>query len=344
MASVIPSDSSVYYQGNYWNDIPEVQEYINQRVSGDPAKVWYLDFKKRYAAKPFKHALSVCCGKGWLERDFIDQNIVKKITAFDFGPELLAEADKAKGDRPIKFFQADANLMQLPVDEYDLIINYAALHHIQYLNRFLCMLAKSLKPGGILVNYDYIGPRRNQYGFKQWCHIMLENSKLPDFFRHKSLRYPHLPTMLATDPTEAIHSDAIIPTMERYFKIIDRTDINGGLAYMLLTHNPAIPSIKPKMRKKLVTQILQRDNELTDNGQVPPLFSYFIAQPNKKILKDSAQIKAYQQEENAREQYATEHLGCYTWHEYLLVKANPFIYTLYRLGIRVKQRVKRLVA
>jgi ubiquinone/menaquinone biosynthesis C-methylase UbiE len=335
MKSVIPSDANIYYHGNYWNDLPEVRKYMNERYNPSDPKHWVQDFQERYATKPFKKALFICCGNGWLDREFIDKKIVKEADAFDYSDDLLNDALKAKGKRKINYFQADANKFTLKENQYDLIVNNAGLHHVQYINRFIMILAKSLKPDGVFVNFDYIGPRRNQYGAKQWQHANRENEKLPDSVSVDTMIYPHLPTMLVSDPTEAIHSDLIIPTLERYFYLKERHDVNGGLAYLLLTHNPKIKTLKPVIRKKLVATILQKDDELTSKNEIPPMFSYFIAGPNKGALRMTARNNAFQDEENMRESVAENRIGTYSMYEYIRVLSHPYIYTF-------KQKLKKV--
>ena len=326
MVSTIPTDSNIYYHGDYWNDIPEVIAYMHKKFSGDPEVSWISDFKNRYAHKPFKHALFLCCGNGWLEREFIDEKIVKKATAFDYSQDLLDQALKAKGNRDISYFQADVNTIEFEENQFDLIVNCAALHHVQYIDRLMKVLLKSCQSQGYFLNFDYIGPSRNQYGAKQWKHIINLNKQLPEYIRHGNLHYPHLPTMLVSDPTEAIHSALIIPTMTNYFKLIEKNDTNGGLAYMLLTHNKKIKNLHPKLRKYWVKQILLQDNYLTNMREVPVMFSYFIAKPNKKILKNRHLLTQLRQIEESRENKAADRLGTYSLPDYLLVKYNPFIH------------------
>jgi len=342
MISAIPKDSNIYYQGGYWNDIPEVLSYMNQRFSGSKDIFWIPDFKERYAERPFNHALFLCCGNDWLERQFIDDGIVLKATAFDYSTNLLKQAKQAKGSRPIRYLQADVNKIDFIDNQFDLIVNSAALHHVQYINRLMRLLLKTIKPNGVFVNFDYIGPRRNQYGFRQWKQIKTVNNHLPRLIRNERLQYPDLPTMLDTDPTEAIHSDLIISTLQRYFKLIERNDVNGGLAYMLLTHNNKIKRLKLSVRKKWVTTILKLDQQLTTKGVVPPLFSYFIAQPTKASLKQTKLNKYYQKIEDNRELQATKYLGCYTLYEYLIVKTHHMLHQMYQSLQILKQRIKNI--
>lgn len=328
MKSVIPNNSNVYYQGEYWNDIPEVYEYINNKCNFENPSSWVIDFKNRYAKKPFKNALFICCGNGWIDRTFIDENITVEADAFDYSKDLLKEAKKLKGDRKIHYFHADANKLAFPSEKYDLIVNVAGLHHVQYINKFSAELAKTLKTNGLFVHYDYIGPRRNQYSRSQWKIAKRVNSILPRYIQLDNMAYPDLPTMMLSDPTEAIHSDLIINILKRYFVFKERHDINGGLAYLLLTHNPKIKFLKPSIRKKVISKILLLDELLSKQKKVPVMFGYMIVKANKAILKDKKLLRKYQNEENIREYIAEKRRGCYSWYEYAIVVLNPIIYRI----------------
>ncbi len=207
--SVVNLNSEVYYKGSYWNDIPQVQKYISKNFTGDKKKWWIADFTERYAIKPFKKALFLNCGDGRHERDFVDRGIVKSVVAFDISPELIKKARQKKGKRKIKYIVEDANKIKFKKNEFDLVVNIAALHHVQYLNRLLKYISYSLDENGLLVNFDYTGPHRNQYSFVTWGIVKIINYVLPKDVRREPLGYPHIPTMLVTDPTEAIHSEYI---------------------------------------------------------------------------------------------------------------------------------------
>ena len=295
MKSVTPKNKNVYYQGNYWNDLPEVREYMCKNLTGDKDKWWIADIQDRFCPKPFtfENALFLCDGNGWLSREFIDKKIVKHAVAFDWSTELLLEAEEKRGQRDIHYFQADVNTITFPDNTFDLIVNNAALHHVQFLNRLNLILSRALKPEGFFINFDYVGPRRNQYSLSHWKKIIAFNKKLPFEIRHEALHYPHLPTMLAADPTEAIHSDEIIKTMQRYFNLLEQHDTNGGLAYHLLTHNKKASSLQPSKRKPIVKAILVADRAMTAEKKVPVLFSYFIAQPKKIDSASELMIKKY---------------------------------------------------
>jgi SAM-dependent methyltransferase len=317
--TAVPDNSHIYYQGQYWNEFQPVLEYMCENFTGDKNKWWAQDFKERFCQTPFEHGLVLNCGNGWVERAFIDMGIVNRITAFDYLIDLLRIAKEERGDRPIFYFQADVNRIDFRENQFDLIVNVASLHHVQYINRLCHIMCKAIKENGILVNYDYIGPHRNQYSFKQWHYINKVNRSLPDFIQKSPIIKAHLPTMLHVDPTEAIHSELIIESVSRYFEIFERHDTGGGIAYELLTHNPKLKNVPADKLDFHIRRILTLDREYTNLKRVPPLFSYFIAKPKKSILSEDAKLKHYQKVEGLREEKARKRRGVYSNGHYLIM-------------------------
>lgn len=336
--TAVNENSEVYYQGQYWNDFPRVLEYMCQNFTGNRNKWWVQDFKERFCQQPFEHGLVLNCGNGWVEREFIDLGMVKRVTAFDYSMNLLQAAEKEKGARPISYFRTDVNGIDFNENQFDLIVNVASLHHVQYINRLSRIMCSALKENGVLVNFDYIGPHRNQYPFRQWYLINRVNRSLPHSVRKSPIIKPHLPTMVFDDPTEAIHSELIIESVSRYFEILERHDTGGGIAYELLTHNPKLKNVPAEELDFYIDEILKYDREYSNSKQVPPLFSYFIAKPNKSVLSDAARLTYYQKIEDLREEKARKRRGVYSNRQYLALMANYLwktIVNIWRMRLRV---------
>jgi SAM-dependent methyltransferase len=304
---------------------------MSANFTGDASKWWTTDFAERFCQEPFDRAFFINCGNGWVEREFVDNGWVRSATAFDYSDDLLRQAEAGRGTRPIEYFQADANRLELEADQFDLIVNVASLHHVQYIDRMCRMLCNSLKPDGLILNYDYIGPGRNQYPQRQWRNIRAVNRSLPPNWRKKPLRRPHLPTMLYTDPTEAIHSDLVVETLGRYFDIFERHDTAGGVAYELLTHNPRLKTLPAETADRLVDRVLKADRDLTRRGEVPTMFSYFLARPRKETLADEQGLARYSSAEEERERRAAQRRGTYSTAQYLEVLAWPLVQRVARL-------------
>jgi len=184
------------------------------------------------------------------------------------------------------------------------------------------------------MSFDYIGPSRNQYSNFQWDLTKKINSTLPNNLKKDKLYYPHIPTMMATDPTEAIHSSLIMEMVGRYFDFIHQRNIGGGVAYTLLSQNPKLDKLNKHQSEKIVKQILEIDDEYTQKGLLPDMFTYFIAKPKKEVLKNKKNLQKYQQEEDLREALTTVIENTNSIKEYLYLIPH---------GRQIKRAIKRSI-
>lgn len=308
----VATDSSVYYHSNYWNDLQLVQRYLNERSSGDPDVTW-SEHLAAHTGRTFAKALVLNCGNGWVERALVTAGLVKEAVGVDYAEDLLVaartEADAA--GLPLRYHQLDTNTARWPEDGFDLVINHAAGHHVARLDTVFRSIAELLPEDGLFVSYDFLGAHRNQYPTAQWEAAWLANEALPARFRHQ-LVYPHLPTMLVTDPTEAIHAELIMPVLRRYFDVDHFSALGGGVAYPVLTFNEAVFARPEEEVAAAVAQVLAADAAYTDaDPEGRTLFGYVIARPRKAALTDRDQLAAWTAEEDERERRAVADGGRY---------------------------------
>ena len=168
-------------------------------------------------------------------------------------------------------------------------------------------LCAAVSADGFLIGFDYVGPHRNQYPYEHWNEVWKLNNTLPEPFR-KQLSYPHLKTMLATDPTEAIHSELILDVTARYFDFVDHKKVGGALAYEILNFNKGLIQADSASRDHWVKYIMDRDLHFTYTAS--SYFDYYACRPRKAALKDPAAL-AFADDEVKREQRASNNGGVY---------------------------------
>jgi SAM-dependent methyltransferase len=311
-SGIVATDSSVYYHSGYWNDLTLVRDHLNRRATGDPGQSWSAHLAAT-SGRTFAKALVLNCGNGWVERELVTAGLVKEAVGVDYAEDLLVtareEADKA--GLPLRYSQLDTNTARWPEDGFDLVINHAAGHHVARLDRVFRSIAELLPEDGLFVSWDYVGAHRNQYPTAQWEAAWRANQALPADMRHE-MTYPHLPTMLATDPTEAIHAELIMPVMRRYFDVEHFRALGGGVAYPVLTFNKGIFSRPQEEVAPLVQEVLAADEAWTDEDpEGRTLFAYVVARPRKDALADAARLAEWTAEEDDRESRAAADGGRY---------------------------------
>lgn len=309
---IVPSSARQYYERVvYWNDFQQVQRWLNKLITGSENATW-MD----YVAQRFGQcdtALSLNCGNGWVEQDLARRKIINAVIGIDISEKLLTEATSAAQSLGLRatYVAQDVNTINLSSFSFDWAINHAALHHVANIDHVVRELCIRLPADGILINYDYIGPHRNQYSFDVWQRLIELNELAPERFRIR-LDYPHLTTMLHVDPTEAIHSELIVKTWNRYFESIEEKPLGGAIAYPLLYQNVALHAEAESVEAKAwIDRILREDNEYTAGSLDRSLFAFVVGRPLKQVLNDRSKLELWSEEERAREMQAEQRNGRY---------------------------------
>lgn len=310
VAQIAPSSSDVYYGGNYWNDYRTVAREMDRRVSGRPG-VGYRDyFHELVDGRRFERALFLNCGNGHVERGFLDAGLIRSGVGIDISEDLLESARQAAAGLPLSYVRADINEGRLPDRHYDLIVNNAAGHHVAYVDRVFRALCAALTPDGYFLHWDYVGPHRNQFPYRDWAACAEVNRNLPAHGR-QVLHYPHLPTMLHDDPSEAVHSELLLETSARYFTTECFRPIGGAIAYPILTHNQALRALPPAEAEPIVAEAMLADLAYLYEHPDSTLFAFWYGRAKHGVLSDDEQLRRWESEENEREERAHRAGGRY---------------------------------
>jgi SAM-dependent methyltransferase len=238
---------------HWWED-PTTIRHINRLVSGQALDDLHEGFHQRIlellpAGQTTIRALSVGCGTGSKEMALIEAAAGRfsfEFRCFDVAPaaiEAASEQARTKGlDAQISFTLADAFHCDLD-GEWDLVYWNNALQHMLDTHRAIQWSRDRLKTGGLLAIDDYVGP--NQF---QWSDATIQRAT--ELLQTLPARYltdptnptltlrtaggkPPLQSVIATDPTEAVDSKAIIPALQQAFPNSLDLIPTGGLAYLI---------------------------------------------------------------------------------------------------------------
>lgn len=272
-----------HYKDQYWNNLELVQQYINKNATGNKDTIWQIDILTRFKEYlPFRNVLIIGCGNGWVERQLFDLGIGLRFDAFDISEKYLETARNLSINKNIHYFKADINnLESLGESKYNAIFNVGVLHHTFRLSHAVWKLSRALTPNGLMFNFDYVGPPRNQYSNDHLAILQDINSQLPKRFQSMHPLRPPKENFYFGDPSEAIHSDLVRPIFERYFDIIYQRDLNGGIAYQILWNN--ITEFKKNYMDAIEALgfLLKSDAEYTQLKKVPVLFWYGVGIPKR---------------------------------------------------------------
>jgi SAM-dependent methyltransferase len=189
-------------------------------------------------------------------------------------------AEKGWGDR-VNYFVADLNKACFPPSTYDAAFASQSLHHIKDLEHLFAQVHQTLKPGGLFVVNEFVGPNQFQWTDKQLQHARAAYRKIPLHYRvnlrngqiKPEIARQTIAKMNAVDPTEAIRSQDILPLIYQQFDVIDRADFGGTIVNLVLDGIAGNFTSSPEDRALLqelcaTEQALLRSGELTSDFMV----------------------------------------------------------------------------
>lgn len=232
-----------------WLQHPVLLDFVHRRVTGDPALPTYLWFRDKFFPQPVELGLILGCGFGGFERSAINIRMANRFHAHDISGGAVEKAREAAaegglGDK-IEYHVTDLNRFTLPANTYDAVFIIMAAHHIVELDNLFEQAARALKPGALLFLDEYIGP--NQFQSPPLAVEIINRllAALPQRYRYNLIHAngsvverftPPPPEVFEqNDPSEAIRSADIVPTLEKYFDLVEFRPYGGAIQHMLFS-------------------------------------------------------------------------------------------------------------
>ena len=229
----------------HWASHPVTAAEINRAVSGDPQVGWMEHLKRRHFVRSGRRGLSLGCGGGAAVVDAALLDIVDVMEGLDLSPGAVAVAQERAATQGVahrvRFAVADLNRPALQ-GPYDLVMFEQSLHHIDALDAVLDECARVLAPGGLFVINEYVGADRFQWSdeaerlMNELLQRLPPGHRIdPDSGAAKLAMQRSTPEqVVAVDPSEAIHSSAILAACEARFELVERKDFGGTLLQFML--------------------------------------------------------------------------------------------------------------
>ena len=230
----------------HWGSIPAVRRRWNRLVTGDADLEPAAYVAQTYLAGRAPLAgLAVGCGTGANERRWAATGAFARIDAYDLSAPRIAAARRAAAEAGLgavlHFEAADVRSLALPRHGYDVLLAENALHHFTPLEPVLDRLAAALRPGGLVVVRDFVGPARFQWTDRQLEAVAGLLRVLPAAYRQRwrsgTVKTRHFrPGRLAmrlSDPSEAAESDRIRPLLRARFRPVEERPFGGTVLHLL---------------------------------------------------------------------------------------------------------------
>jgi ubiquinone/menaquinone biosynthesis C-methylase UbiE len=275
-----------------WTDSPLVQQmYIHPLISGRANIGWLESVSEKYFTSPVSTALSLGCGGGGLERHAADLKIAQNFVAYDVSEgaiELAKNLAKKRGLRQLTYRVADLNTLVHPENNYDVVFASQSLHHIESLEFYLDQVERTLKPNGLFIINEFVGPNQFQWTDLQVRHAQLLLETIPERYRQiiqghglkTEIARPSIEFMNQIDPTEAIRSAEIIQQVSMRFETIEKIDFGGTLLQLVLADIVGNFSDTPEDRA-ILQNLFDEEQRLLQSGELESDFILMVMR-NKK--------------------------------------------------------------
>ncbi|HUF09306.1 MAG TPA: methyltransferase domain-containing protein [Rhodothermales bacterium] len=273
----------------HWGSLEAIQRRWNLLATGDPSVTAYDHVASRYLAdRDDRVALSIACGTGVHEVRWARTGRFARIDGFDVSPERIEAArERALLEElsdVVHFNVADLRKLDVPPSSYDVVIAINALHHVSPLEPVIQWIGRLLKPEGLIVLRDYVGPDRFQ-----WTPLQLKAAdellaKIPLRYRirwgsgsvkKRNYRAGRL-AMMFSDPSEAAESSRILPLLDGAFEQVERRNLGGTILHLVLKDIAHHFSTGDPKAEAWLERMMLAEDELLANGEVESDFVFGV--------------------------------------------------------------------
>lgn len=231
------------WQGNH-----HIVRAINKLVYNTDSTTWGEGLTKRVLAEyadrlPLAHGVSVACGNGRKEMDLITAGLVERFTFYEIAEQRAEDgmgfARRRGIEDRVEFRIEDvfAGPTEDIAETFDLVVWYNALHHMIDTPAAIKWSRDVLRPGGVFLMDDFIGPDRFQYAPEVIEAAHAFRTSLPDDvyvwdgpYQPRRPRRALVPAdaVIAQDPSEAADSSRILEGLDTYFPDRTHFDVSSG--------------------------------------------------------------------------------------------------------------------
>ncbi len=281
-----PRHSSSIDDDNYLNH-PLVSAYTSLRALGTLTP--HLDVviaEIRTKTPPGGRVFSPACGNGIKEMALARVLPDRHFVASDIADRTLEHARELaarEGLTNIEFVHMDANAADLGSATFNAIAGMGAIHHIERLEEFWAACRRALRPGGVIMGQEYIGANRLQWTSTQIAEgdRVLRDLVPPEHqVHHTRVRATPVAEMLMLDPSEAVRSRDILPTLrEAGFELFGYAGGGGALLQPVLMSQ--IHTYDPTRwdHNLVLARLFAEEDQLMQQGLLEDDFCMFVTKP-----------------------------------------------------------------
>jgi SAM-dependent methyltransferase len=229
------------------------QEYQNERLTGDPNRLWYetiVDYGQ------FKRGCAIGAGQGHIEAELLGKMPELRLDVHDISRDSLARLDaKLEEQFPgrTSFHEDDMNFFTLPENTYDLVVSQSCIHHILNLEHLAYQVNRALTPDGMFFLMDRVS--ETQYDFPEEKKRIFEGflAMSPDG-PNKKVYWPERENWNYS-PFEGVRSGEILDVFSRYLSEAHRRTSSSLIELMLFVGPSAAPPGTRSLRERIAGRL-----------------------------------------------------------------------------------------
>lgn len=272
---------------NWW-DVPRIARRWNRLITGDEEIDIYRHVTERYFGEGGLRALSLGCGAGGREYSWMKAGGIAELDAYDLSSERIAQARSLAAqhglEHVLRFHIGDAHELELEEGSYDLIVTEGSLHHFSPVRAVAGRIDRWLKPSGLFIVNEYIGPSRFQWSDRQ---IEITNellATLPEHYRRRwgnrgikrKVYRPGRLSMYLNDPSEAAESEKIEPVLREVFDVVEAGMYGGTILHILLKDIAWNFLGDDPLTLELLQRCFDTEDRAIASGEVRSDFGFFV--------------------------------------------------------------------
>ncbi len=276
-----------------WTGIPQVHLNHNYLVTGSRDVYWVDLIRDQFFPRGHAgDALSLGCGAGHLDRILKDRGFTfRSLTGIDISEPAVRRArelgEQVRLAPVLRYAAEDLNQVSLPESSFDFIYFFQSLHHIEALEHVLTQCRRALRPAGLLLVNEFVGPSRFQWTSQQLEMANQITALLPEELRRDlreggikaRIERPSLQHMVRHDPSEAVRSSDIEPLLPQYFDVVREWNWGGTLNHLVFQNIAANFDPANAGHRGIVELLIHHENVLVQERVLPSDFKVFVAKP-----------------------------------------------------------------
>lgn len=215
------------------------EQAIAKRITGSELGKPLKEICEKFLSPSIGRMLAVGSGLAIVEESLVHDGFVESLIAFEASAVAVetarARIKRNKLEDRIEMRCGDVLKAGFGDHEFDAVFVQAAIHHFYEIEEMFAFFYRVLKPGGLIIYDEYVGPDHHMYEQEVMEFMDEVNECLSEKYRFDVLRNrirdevpkATLDWMMEMDPSEGVHSSQILPLSYKYFEVNYRRDYGG---------------------------------------------------------------------------------------------------------------------